>query len=136
MRSSSAAALLAVMLAAGCDLPGPYPSGRTGVTLDVVNDNWLDMDLYVVHGTTRSRIGQVSSLSRMEIEIGEQLLGDGEIVVMADPVGSIETYTTPAIVVVGHTEIDLLLNNVLSHSSYRVSYEGGLDTGALSPRRP
>ncbi|MBI4499723.1 MAG: hypothetical protein HY700_01055 [Gemmatimonadetes bacterium] len=42
-----------------------------------------------------------------------------------------EVTSTPDIVVAGAGP--LLLNKMLSHSTYQLSYQGDLDTGALSP---
>lgn len=74
--------------------------GAPVTLLRVQNDNWQDMTVYVVRGTSRFRLGTVTGLTRETFEVPRTLLSDApELQLMADPIGARhgEAYTTEPI---------------------------------------
>src|ERR1051325_2283421 len=61
------------------------------VTIRIINDNRLDVVLYLVHDAHRERIGDVVSNTTRNFELKLRTLGAGhEFTLLADPVGSLE----------------------------------------------
>lgn len=121
------AGLSVLVLIAGCarrrnvDEARPYVPPRATVT--VQNDNWLDMDVFIVHGGNRIRIGRVTTNGTESFEVPSNLVGIGTIAVLADPLGSNRGYLTPEITLAGHTYIDVRVANVIDQSTYSVAVE-------------
>lgn len=94
------------------------------------NDNWLDMNIFILRGGSRYRLGSVSSLSSAVFELPAAVIGStGDLQVVADPVGSNIVYTSPLILITaGHTIIDLRVNNIIDHSTVSVGVEDPVST--------
>lgn len=81
------AALLAVAGCTGKGRDAPQPGPTASVTVE--NQAWLDMNVYVLYGGTRVRLGQVSATSTRTFTLSSSVVGLGrELRFMADPVGS------------------------------------------------
>ncbi len=52
-------------------------SVRQGVTINVVNNNWLDMRVYVIVGSVRYRLGTVNALGRQTLKIPASAVSNG-----------------------------------------------------------
>ena len=128
-------ALLVVMTATGCAHATRSASqndrtfcARSTATLYVQNDNWLDVVLYAVRGSSRYRLGQVSSIQSGVFELPSAIVGaTSGLYILADPVGAVNNYqmyaTDDIMLAPGHTIIDLRVDNVIDHSSYSVAVE-------------
>ena len=95
------------------------------VTLNVTNNKWTAVALYVVHGSSRDRLGLVPSVQSATYPIPPGLLGpDGQIFVEVDAVGAPDVYRTPSIMVLStRTIIDLTVENFIAYSTVFVSSE-------------
>lgn len=95
---------------------------ETRPTLVVQNNNWSEMVIYVMRGTTRARLGHVSSMSSATFPIPEVLAGGpyGEVRIIADPVGSGGRYTSSVIQIVPGAQVEITLANNLAMSHYSV----------------
>ena len=72
------------------DAPGPR-----GAVLTVENQHVMDMRVYLVRGHTRFPVGTVNSMQRQTFALPTSMLGQsGAIRLMADPIGSRNTYTS------------------------------------------
>lgn len=135
MRSlrTSAVVVLAVMLSAGACAPATsagtgelipeelYPSRRGAPVVRVTNNNWSNMTLYAVRGTSRFRLGMVSSMSSAVFRLPPSVTsGSGGIQLLADPIGGFGNYMTPALHVSPGEEVRLDIQNQLSISTYSV----------------
>ena len=101
---------------------------KSTATLYVQNDNWMDVVLYAVRGSSRFRMGQVSSLQSAVFELPSAVIGaSGSVFILADPVGAVSNdrmFATDDIMLApGHTIIDLRLDNIIDHSSWSVAVE-------------
>ena len=99
-----------------------FNTPETRTTLVVQNQNWSEMVIYLVRGTTRARLGSVLGMNSAKFQIPDVLSGGpyGELRVMADPIGSNRVYTSEVIHIVPGTQVELNLANNLAMSHYSV----------------
>lgn len=102
-------------LAAGCGAshqraPAPSPqtngstssqeSRRTGLPVQVDNQNFSDMNIYLVKGGQRWLLGQAGGLTQTTLTVPSSLTpGDGRLRLLADPIGERQSISTPVLVV-------------------------------------
>ena len=121
-------ALVAVATAAalGACAPANEQAGlgapESQTTLLVENQNWSEMVIYVVRGASRSRLGSVSSMHSAKFRITDAVAGGGygEVRIMADPIGSNRTWTSPVINIVPGSQVELRVQNNIQISSFSV----------------
>ena len=91
-------------------------------TLLVENNNWSDMVIYLVRGATRARLGSVTGMGTAKFRITDAMAGGGygEVRIIADPIGSQRTYTSPVINIVPGSQVELTLQNNIQISSFAV----------------
>jgi len=126
MRSIVACTALAfAFLAPGC-ATGHHaaqqasPAPDEAVALDVTNDTWQDVDVYVLASTLRVRVGSVTSQTSAHLTIPSDLLAYGSIQVGADPIGGGTPYRTDLISIHGGQRITLTVEHQLGLSSWVV----------------
>jgi hypothetical protein len=90
------------------------------VSLTVTNQNWLDVDVFVIRGTTRYRLGAVGGNSSAMLRIPSSLIARGEVQLMADPVGSSDVYVSDLISVAPDQQLQLTVAPRMRMSSYAV----------------
>jgi hypothetical protein len=100
---------------ASAPVPPPEP-----VELTVDNTNYLDVDVFAVRGTSRSRIGSVTGLSAATFSVPAHFAADGNLQLLVDPIGSNATYLTDKIAVSPGQHIELTVTPVLRMSNYSV----------------
>ena len=119
------ATILAVLLllAACAANSGPdgagTATGNRAAEVQVTNNNWSDMVIYVVRGGSRFRLGRVSSLSTAEFKIPGALVGQ-DVRLTADPVGLERPFRTEPIRVSPGQRVEFTVQNHLSISHYSV----------------
>jgi hypothetical protein len=91
------------------------------VSLTVTNQNWLDVDVFVIRGTTRYRLGAVGGNSSATLSIPTSLIVHGQLQLMADPIGSDDVYVTEMITVAPDETVQLTVAPRMRMSSYAVS---------------
>jgi len=70
-------------------LPSAEVPENASFTIKIVNNNRLDVVLYVVHDSHRERVGQATSSTTASFEFRLRRLGAGrEFRLQADPIGS------------------------------------------------
>lgn len=90
-------------------------------TLLVKNNNWQEVVIYMLRGTTRARLGSVSGMGSARFRIADTMIsGTGDVRIMADPIGSQRTYTSPAIDVVPGAQVELQVQSTINISSFAV----------------
>src|SRR5574341_346548 len=122
-RVSRPAFLATTFLAAavtGC-APAARPAGETavdpGIVLVVRNDNWLQVDVYLLRATARHRLGSVSSMSTQVFRIPRALYAaSGTVQLLADPIGTNQTFRTEPIPVGQTRQIELTVAEYLPFS--------------------
>ena len=101
--------------------PGLSSVAARGALVVVQNYNTRDVNLYVVTGSSRVRIGTAPSLATSQLRIpAVYLTGGTGVVLQADPIGSTGSYTFPAIQVSSTDRIELQVASALPMSSFGV----------------
>lgn len=68
------------------------------MTLRVVNHSWLDVTVYLLHGTHRDRVGTATATSTTAFQVPLRNLAAGaEYRLYADPIGSRQTVRSEAL---------------------------------------
>ncbi len=96
------------------------PADSAPPYLTVVNDQWLDVAIYGVRGTSRFRLGTAPALGQVKLRLPAGLMPDGTVQLLADPIGSSTTYLSDPIVVGTGQHVELRLASQISMSSFAV----------------
>jgi hypothetical protein len=95
-------ALLSLSLACGASrsapASGPQPSSNE-IAVQIDNQNFNDVEIYVVRNGTRWLLGQAGGLSKTTLIIKNAVPGDGRVRLLADPIGGVRPFTTPTLIV-------------------------------------
>jgi hypothetical protein len=119
-------AVAAMTLTAGACAPAAERVAHAGPTnsetkLMVENNNWLDVAVYLVRGSARTRIGSVTSMGRAEFRIpNAYVMGVSNVTVEANPIGASESYVSPPIEVFPGARVALTVGNSVRLSNYAV----------------
>lgn len=91
------------------------------VTLEVVNNNWQDIVIYAIVGSTRQRLGSVPAIKQATLELPSGLIPlPGSVQLLLDPLGSRAAFRTGNISVGLGQQIRLVVENQLSLSNWTV----------------
>ena len=113
----------ALMLVAACAPAAKNSRALTpsrDVYLTVENQNWLDASIYVVHGASQLRIGQVTGNGSAQLRIPSSAIVAGQVRLMADAIGSNERFVTDVITVDPDQRLQLTLAPAMRMSSYAI----------------
>jgi hypothetical protein len=119
-------AALAALELSGCGMQGRSRDGRYGkpeppATVLAVNQNFADINLFVVHAGVRTRLGTVTGLSSRRFRIPRTVpLTAASLQILAAPIGSRQTYLSPPVQARPGGSIDLTLGSSLNQSSVAV----------------
>lgn len=113
----------ATMLAGGCaygnttmDDAAAFGDERT--VIHVANNNWSDMTIYLLRDGYRQRLGTVTSQSSDTFVVPTHLIASAaDVRLLADPIGSSRTFTSPAILIAPGQRTEWQLENSLALSS-------------------
>jgi hypothetical protein len=112
--------------------PKEKPNGEA-VTLEVQNNNFMDMHIYVMKDGFVRSLGVVTGLTTEELTIPEVLtLPGAEIQILAAPIGSRLSYLTDPIVVETGETVELMLQSELGMSTYSLRQRAGRPTSDAS----
>jgi hypothetical protein len=90
----------------------------------VRNDNWLDVVIFAVHGSSRFRVGTVAGSSTHTFRLtGDAANGSTPLQILADPIGSRSTYVTDPVTLSPGQRLELQVGSTLSISTYAVVNE-------------
>ncbi|HEX6966389.1 MAG TPA: hypothetical protein VF166_11355 [Gemmatimonadaceae bacterium] len=104
---------------------GEVTAASEEVPVRVSNHNWSDVVVYALHSGVRYRLGDVSSMSTRVLTIPKGVISsiDG-VQLVADPIGSEDSYTTEPIMTEPGDAIAFDVENQLAISSYSVGQRG------------
>ena len=94
--------LLGLSSACGASNSAPKSSPEpvlSGIPVQIDNQNFSDMTIYVVKSGQRLLVGQAGGLAKTTLTIKDATRGDGRIRLLAEPVGAASRITTPILVV-------------------------------------
>jgi hypothetical protein len=96
-------------------------SGEAPTMLKVTNYNWMDVVVYAVRGTARTRLGQVSSMNSATFRVPVGMVGGmSGVRLMVDPIGSTEGYQTENLNLHAGQLVEFNVQNALRLSSVMV----------------
>jgi hypothetical protein len=76
----------------------PAPSGdKIPVTID--NQNFSDMNIYVLRNGSRWLVGHANGLAKTTLTISNLARGDGQVRLLASPIGGFGRIVTPTLIV-------------------------------------
>jgi len=89
MRAPAAAALVLLAVGTACRRPAAAPlNPRAEVAVTVDNQNFLDMDVFIIRGGQRLRLGMVPGISSRILMVRPELIGYGtEVQFEVHPIG-------------------------------------------------
>jgi hypothetical protein len=91
---------------------GPLPPAQERTTVRVENQNFLDMNIYVLRGTQRVRLGMVTGVSTRTFTLPDNLVfGMATLRFQADPVGRQQAPISHEITVRAGEQVTLLIPN-------------------------
>jgi hypothetical protein len=103
------------------DITPELAGDQITVTLQVQNNNWADVIIYVVHDGQRSRLNSVTATKNSSIVIPPNMIGQvGNLQLVARRVGGNDRYVSQPISVRTGTTIVLTLESDLKRSSVAV----------------
>jgi hypothetical protein len=76
----------------------PEPSSDE-IPVQIDNQNFSDMEIYVVRNGQRLLIGQAGGLTKTTLTIRNAARGDGRVRLLAEPIGVARPIATPTLVV-------------------------------------
>jgi hypothetical protein len=89
--------------------------------MTVRNDNWLDVVIYAVHGTSRIRVGTVAGSSTQTFRLtSETVNGTTPLQILADPIGSSSTYITEPVTLSRGQRLELQVGSTISISTFAI----------------
>ena len=123
------ASFAAALLVAGCFLPHHRDSqadetdqGQAeDVALHVANHNWSDVVVFAVRGSSRARLGDVTSGAQADFIVPRNLVIGGQLTVMLHPIGGPRDFSTGPILVSPGQEVDLRIENAIAQTNWSVS---------------
>lgn len=115
-------AALAVLLGACGSRRGPQVGPMAGsgqpAAVQVINNNWADMTVYVESSGTRKRLGTVTSMARRRFRVPASQLGaTGEVRLVADPIGARNALVTFPVQMWPGQTVEFTIENQLATSS-------------------
>lgn len=91
------------------------------VTLEVSNNHWNDVVIYVVRGGQRVRVMTIVAINSESVVLPKHLLGPGgEVRVLAYPIGGYQRYVSPRVYAQPGTTVAVTLETDLRKSSVSV----------------
>ncbi len=114
--------LAALSSLAGCTLFRRHAGGGrlARITVEVRNDNWLDMNIYLVRNGNQERLGTVGSFGRGTFRLEASRLQADNIRLLADPIGSDKVYLSPYLMVNPGQTVRLQIMNALGLSNVAI----------------
>jgi hypothetical protein len=112
------AAVVVLSCSSGARSTQLSPAGVGDLPLTVTNENWLDVAIYVVRGDDRFRIGEAVGNTTARLRIPGSYIIGWTVQLMADPVGSSDTYVTDVISVAPGEHLQLTVAPRMRMSSY------------------
>lgn len=92
--------------------------GLTGATIEIQNNSWRDVRVFLVRGSNRRRLGLITSLGRREYVLQHSEIGFGtDVRLVADPVGGAPDHVSQTIRMVPGIVIQWNLHNNPAQSS-------------------
>ena len=98
---------------------------KADAELVVQNSNWLDVHLYLVRDGLARSLGFMTGPGKQRFELPSLATTAGaDVRILVTPIGGLESYLSPSLVIHGGDVVDLAIENHLALSSVLI-YPGG-----------
>ena len=87
------------------------------VSVTVENRNFQDMNIFVIRGSSRVRLGMVVSMSTQTFRMRSEMMRSTQVRLVADPIGVIETYESEILRIEPGDQIKWTLSASLTNSA-------------------
>ncbi len=105
----------------GVESDDPLAQTNVSASVKVANNGWSDVDVYLLRGSSRVRLGMVTSMSSGRFQVPASFLnGSTDLRLRAHPIGGFDDYETQSLLVSPGQHVSLTLQNNLNLSSYSV----------------
>lgn len=96
-----------------------------GASLEVENDNWLDVHLYLVRDGLLTSLGFMNGPGRAEFRLPSvSTMPGSDVQILALPIGGSAAYLSPVVVVNPGEVVKMVVENALSMSTTTVARAG------------
>lgn len=119
--------LLVGLLAAASVGCGSKSEPQTGpmsqvqdATVQVTNNNWLDMVVYATRNGTRVRLGMVTSMDQEVFSLPSNLISNTNVQLIASPIGANRSYSSEPLNVWPGQRVQFIIENQLGTSNVSV----------------
>jgi hypothetical protein len=113
-----------VASALGCARSGPPPGSVLAIeamaTARIINNGWLDVNVYATRSGARQRLGTVTGQNTEVFELPRSFIASRGLQIFIDAIGSPQTYQTDLIPAGPGQQIDVVVQQRLSMSHYSV----------------
>jgi hypothetical protein len=90
-------------------------------SVKVTNNGWSDVNVYLLRGTSKVRLGMVTSMTSERFPVPKNFLnGSSDLRLHAHPIGGFNDYETQPLLVSPGQQVALTLQNNLNLSSYSI----------------
>lgn len=99
----------------------PQDAPRADVTVLVQNHHWLDINIYLIRGTSRQRLGTVAGTNQKSFTISwSRLTGLVGLQLQADPIGASTVLTTEMIAIRPGAVVEWVIESGMRQASVSV----------------
>jgi len=113
-----------LVLASGCGGgadPDAAPDPRPAAVVRVTNQNWQDVDVFIVQSGIRQRLGMVAAMGTARYTVPRRFNAAANAIrLMVDPVGGTRGYLSQAVLVRPGQEVDLRIHLQIGLSNVAV----------------
>ncbi len=103
------------------DQPDALAAPASPAVVHISNENWQDIDVFVVRPGAKQRLGMVTSMGAMVFKLSSEMLaGTSGVRLLISPIGGGGEYITPEIPLIEGQTLDLEVENSIGMSSYSV----------------
>lgn len=127
MKSLTTVAIgMLLLLTSGCinrekePQTGPLPPASSPTSIEVTNNNWLDMVVYASRAGFRVRLGTVTSLEQETFSMPATMETGGEVRLIASPIGLNAVYQSDPISVSPGQRVAFTIENQVGISTISV----------------
>ena len=121
-------ALLTSCSRSNTSLPGAQPAPVERITLQVSNDNFLDVVVYVVHYGNWRRVGTARGGCTESFRISQELVDVSDARIGLDAIGSARRIVLDPVPISAHGVLELVIRSPLELSFMRERLEHGQET--------
>jgi len=122
LHAAALSCLLSVTVSCGpsTGYPGPGISPRQESVVSVTNNNWSDIKVYAVRGSSKYRLGSVTSFSTATLRLPSAVTSASDFRLRVEVIGSLESHTTEVLRIGQGDRMEWVINAYLPMSHWAI----------------